>query len=151
MSTTKNSLFIKASAERIYRALTTPEALEIWQAPDSMKGKIHNFDLRVGGGYEMSLYYTGPGNDSKGKTNSNEDRFIAKFKELSPDKIIEIINFNSDDPKFAGEMIMEISLDEQDGGTEVTFLFKNIPPGIKPEDNEAGTRSSLNKLAGYLT
>ena len=29
---------------------------------------------------------------------------------------------------------------EEEGGTKVTILFKYIPPGIRPEDNDAGTR-----------
>jgi hypothetical protein len=29
------------------------------------------------------------------------------------------------------------------------MLFEDIPPGIRPEDNEAGTRASLEKLARY--
>lgn len=33
---------------------------------------------------------------------------------------------------------------------EVTILFENIPPGIRPEDNDAGARSSLKKLARYV-
>jgi uncharacterized protein YndB with AHSA1/START domain len=28
--------------------------------------------------------------------------------------------------------------------------FENIPPGIRPEDNDAGTQLSLEKLARYL-
>jgi uncharacterized protein YndB with AHSA1/START domain len=36
------------------------------------------------------------------------------------------------------------------GGTEVTMRFEHIPPGIRPEDNDAGTRSSLEKLARYV-
>jgi hypothetical protein len=47
-------------------------------------------------------------------------------------------------------MIMETLLNATDTGTVVTFTFKNIPIGIKPEDNEVGTLSSLNKLADYL-
>jgi len=39
---------------------------------------------------------------------------------------------------------------EHEDGTEVTMLFEDIPPGIRPEDNEAGTRSSLEKLARYV-
>ncbi|KAB2831959.1 MAG: ATPase, partial [Caedimonadaceae bacterium] len=36
------------------------------------------------------------------------------------------------------------------GGTTVSILFKNIPSGIRPEDNEAGTRATLDKLALYV-
>ena len=34
--------------------------------------------------------------------------------------------------------------------TTVSIVFKDIPPGIRPEDNEAGTRSTLEKLARYV-
>ena len=45
---------------------------------------------------------------------------------------------------------MTVTLAEKDGGTEVTLLFEGIPSGIRPEDNEAGTQSSLEKLARYV-
>jgi len=32
-------------------------------------------------------------------------------------------------------------------GTEVTLVFKNLPPGLRAEDNEAGSRLSLEQLA----
>ena len=48
--TTQNSKDIKASAQIIYDAFTNPKALEIWQAPGDMTGKVHEFDLREGGG-----------------------------------------------------------------------------------------------------
>ncbi|CAN5731653.1 hypothetical protein BH10BAC3_BH10BAC3_05900 [soil metagenome] len=57
MSTTQNSRIIHASPGKLYNALTDPAALEIWLAPGDMKGKIHWFDLREGGGYQMSLFY----------------------------------------------------------------------------------------------
>jgi len=33
------------------------------------------------------------------------------------------------------------------GGTEVTFLCTNLPPGLWPDDNQAGSRLSLEQLA----
>ena len=45
---------------------------------------------------------------------------------------------------------MKVTLKEDRGGTLVTIQFSNIPPGIRPEDNEEGTRSSLEKLALYI-
>ncbi|HEY9246604.1 MAG TPA: SRPBCC domain-containing protein, partial [Candidatus Methanoperedens sp.] len=71
--------------------------------------------------------------------------------ELTPfRRIVQAIIFDSDDPAFSGEMIMEVTLEAEDGGTKVTILFKNIPSGIRPEDNGAGTRSALEKLARYV-
>ncbi|MHB9056750.1 MAG: SRPBCC family protein [Paludibacteraceae bacterium] len=62
-------------------------------------------------------------------------------------KIVEIIKFDFSNPDFGGEMIMEITLQPIEIGTRVTFLFKGIPIGIRPEDNEAGTILSLEKSA----
>ena len=61
-----------------------------------------------------------------------------------------MITFDSTDPAFSGEMIMEVTFEAKDQGTKVTILFRNIPPGIRPEDNEAGTQSTLEKLARYV-
>lgn len=45
---------------------------------------------------------------------------------------------------------MEVTFEAKNIGTRVTIWFKNIPSGIRPEDNEAGTMSSLEKLAHYV-
>jgi uncharacterized protein YndB with AHSA1/START domain len=149
--TTQTSRVIKASPEDIYNAFISPAALETWQAPGDMTAKVHNFDLRVGGGYEMSLFYPDNEKEMKGKTTEKEDKFTARFVELIPNrKIVAAIKFDTADPGFAEEMIMEVTFNPVDNGTEVIYLFKNIPKGIKPQDNEAGTKSSLEKLAKYV-
>ncbi len=149
--TTQNSKIIKATAETLYQAFTNPQALEAWQVPGDMVGKVHSFDLREGGGYKMSLFYPETEKEMRGKTSEKEDKFTARFVELTPSKkIIEAINFDTADPNFSEEMIIEVTFEPTDNGTKVSFLFKNIPKGIKPEDNEAGTLSSLEKLAHYV-
>ena len=45
---------------------------------------------------------------------------------------------------------MEVTLDAEANGTTVTIVFTNLPAGVRPEDNEAGTQSSLEKLARYV-
>ena len=99
----------------------------------------------------MSLFYPPSEKGSRGKTTNKEDRFKARFLELIPaKKIIQAITFDSNDPVFAEEMIMEVTFEVEKDGTKVTILFTNIPPAIRPEDNEAGTASSLEKLARYV-
>jgi uncharacterized protein YndB with AHSA1/START domain len=56
-NTTQNSKYIKATQEVLYKACTNPKALTVWLAPGNMYGKVHNFELKVEGGYEMSLFY----------------------------------------------------------------------------------------------
>lgn len=149
--TTQNSRIIKASPDVLYRAFTNPQSIAIWLAPGEMKGKVHSFDLRVGGGYEMSLLYPETDQESRGKTSQKEDKFTARFVELSPpSRIVQAITFDSTDPSFAGEMIMDVRFDAEGSGTKVTITFTDIPAGIRPEDNEAGTGSTLKKLARYV-
>jgi hypothetical protein len=47
-------------------------------------------------------------------------------------------------------MRITFSLVDIDGGTEVLVLCEDIPKGVRPEDNEMGCRSSLQKLAALL-
>lgn len=151
-NSTLNSQVIRASKEQLYDAFTQPEALLKWQAPGDMKTKIHSFDLRVGGGYDMSLYYPNSAKDVKGKTNDNEDRFNVRFVELvKSEKIVETISFDTANPEFKGEMKMVVTLESKAEGVLVTIEFSDIPRGIKPEDNEAGTESSLEKLSEYVS
>ena len=145
---TRTSAIIKAPPEVLYGAFVDPASLETWMSPGEMTGKVHEFDARVGGGYRMSLFYPESEQLSRGKTAEREDRFRARFVELTPPtRIVQAISFDSVDPAFAGEMIMVVTFEESEGWTEVTIVFEGIPPGIRPEDNDAGTRSSLEKLA----
>lgn len=150
-ASTRTSRVIKAPCEALYRAFTDPAALAAWLSPGEMTGKIHEFDARVGGGYRMSLFYPSSERVYRGKTSEREDRFTARFMELTPPtRIVQAITFDSLDPAFSGEMTMVVTFEGRDGGTEVTIFFEHIPSGIRPEDNDAGTRSSLEKLARYI-
>lgn len=150
VSSTRTSRLVKAPIEAVYRAFTEPAALEAWMCPGGMTAKVHEFDGRVGGGYRMSLFYPQP--TSSGKTSEREDRYTARYIELTPPtKVVQAITFESENPAFSGEMKMEVTLEEKGHeATEVTVAFDDIPPGIRPEDNDAGTRSSLDKLSRYL-
>ena len=128
-----------------------PAALLAWLPPGEMTGKIHDFDARVGGGYRMSLFYPPTERVFRGKTSAREDMLTVRFVELTPPRrIVETVNFHTIDPAFLGEMTIEVTLEAVHGGTEVTFLCKNLPPGLRPEDNEAGSRLSLEQLARYV-
>lgn len=148
---TENSKLIEASAEAIYNAFTDPKSLEVWMSPAGMTGKVHDFNLEVDGGYEMSLFYPESEKEFKGKTSEKEDRYKSRYIELVPNKkIVQAINFDSEDPAFAGEMIMEVNFEPIGIRTKVTFLFRDIPAGIKTSDNELGTISTLEKLARFV-
>jgi uncharacterized protein YndB with AHSA1/START domain len=121
-ASTRTSRVIKAPREALYRAFTDPAALAVWLSPGEMTGKVHEFDARVGGGCRMSLFYPASEQGHRGKTSEREDRFTARFVELTPPtRIVQAITFDTVDPAFAGEMTMVVTFVEKDGGTDFTF------------------------------
>ena len=145
---TRTSRIIKARPEELYEAFMDPAALVAWLPPADMTGEIHEFDARVGGGYRMSLFYPADEGSFRGKTSDSEDVVNVRFVELAPPRrIVEAVNFDTTDPAFVGEMTIVVTFEEASRGTEVTILCTNLPPGLRAEDNEAGSRLSLEQLA----
>ena len=96
----------------------------------------------------MSLFYPPKERSLRGKTSDREDMVDVRFVELAPPRrIVEAVNFVTADPAFFGEMTIVVTFEEVSGGTEVTFSCTNLPPGLRAEDNEAGSRLSLEQLA----
>lgn len=153
-ASTRVSRVIKAPRKAVYQAFLDADALASWLPPGTMTGHVHTFEPREGGEIRMSLTYQNlddsPGGKG-GKTSGDTDTFQGKFVELVPDeKIVWVTEFESDEPEFAGEMRITWSLADADGGTEVTVLFEDIPKGVRLEDNETGSRETLEKLAAFL-
>lgn len=127
------SRLVKAPPEAVYRACTDLGTIARWRVPDGMTGKVDSVD---GATYRMSLTYP----------DGRADRFEATFVERVPnERIVERIRFDAKDR--AGEMVMTTSLRAVEGGTEVSIDYENLPRGIRPEDNDEGTRQALAKLA----
>lgn len=148
---TRVSKVIEAPRASIYRACLDPEALASWRVPDNMEGHVHAFDAREGGAFRMSLTYDDPAQSAAGKTSAGTDTFQSRFVELIPnERIVEVVEFESPNPEFAGEMRVTTTLVDAGGGTEVTLLFEGIPTGISPEDNRVGTEEALRKLAALI-
>ncbi|MDB4947623.1 MAG: ATPase [Gemmatimonadetes bacterium] len=145
---TRTSRIIKATPGELYGAFMDPAALVEWLPPAEMTGEMHEFDGRVGGGYRMSLFYPPTERVFRGKFAEREDRVVVRFVELEPPRrIVQAVTFDTPDPAFAGEMTMVMTFDEVAGGTEVAIECTNLPPGLRPEDNDAGSRLSLEQLA----
>jgi uncharacterized protein YndB with AHSA1/START domain len=144
----RTSRIIRAFPKELYEAFINPDALIAWLPPAEMTGVIHEFDAQVGGGYRMSLFYPPDERIFRGKTSDKEDMVNVRFVELAPPhRIVEAISFVTTDPTFFGEMTMTATFEEVSGGTEVTLVFKNLPPGLRVEDNDTGAQLSLEQLA----
>src|SRR6266542_3372276 len=143
--TTRVSRIIKAPRKKIYQAFLDPQAVASWLAPDTMRSQVHTFDPREGGQFRISLMYRNPADSDRGKTAGNIDTYHGRFVKLVPDEeIVEAIEFETNEPGFTGEMTMTVKLADVDGGTQVTLLYENVPPAIRPADNEEGSRQSLD-------
>ena len=148
---TRVSQMIKAPRETVYRAFLEPSAVAAWLPPNGMTGQVDIFEPHDGGKFRMSLTYLDRLNSLRGKTSDDTDTFEGRFVQLLPkEKIVWSVEFESERPDFAGEMIITWSLTDAAGGTEVTALCEDIPEGIRLEDNETGSRSSLQKLAAFV-
>lgn len=144
------SRVVRASPETIYRAFIDPEALVSWLPPAGMTGQINTFEPRVGGAYRMTLTYDQPSHLAPGKASENTDIVEGRFVELIlNERIVQLAEFESDDPSFAGTMTMTWSLAPVVQGTVVTIVCENVPEGIRKEDHDAGLRSTLENLAAY--
>jgi len=117
-----------------------------------MRAQAHVFEPRVGGRIRMSLTYEEPAAGHKGKSSEDTDTFAGRFEELVPGRrVVHLVEFESDDPRMAGTMRVAWDLAPADErGTDVTCTCEGIPPGISLEDNEAGTVSTLEKLAALF-
>jgi len=144
---TRTSRIIRARRDVLFQAFLDPVALCEWLPPGELRATMHAFDARVGGGYEMSLHYPASG-PARGKTAPHEDRVRVRFVEIvPPGRLVESVQFVGDDAQFAGEMTLIATFEPVTGGTDVTLLCKNLPPGLRPQDNEEGARQSLAQLA----
>lgn len=148
---TRNAILVEAQPYTVYRALVEPELVEQWLAPGDMTAQVHAFEAREGGEILISLHYP-EGSGEAGKSGDGADVYRARFVELVPQqKVVQVIEFESDDEAFSGEMRMTVSLDETKSGTHVTVAFDNIPEGISLADNRLGTELSLQKLSALVS
>lgn len=148
--TDSTSRVIHAHPERVFAALVDPDALVVWLPPTGMTGRFERFDARPGGSYRLVLTYEDPSSGS-GKGTPGSDIVEARFVEVVPNlRVVQAVDFVSDDPAFAGTMTMTWELSANNGGTRVEIRADDVPAGISPEDHAAGLASSLANLATFL-
>ena len=141
---------VQASPLGVYEALTRQDAVAAWLPPAGARGEIFAFEPRIGGAFRMTLHFTQDA-AGKGKTSENSDTIKARFLALEPSRLVRwSVDFDSDDPDFAGTMIMSWILEAVNDGTQVAVVAEDVPPGITAADHQTGLRSSLDQLAKYV-
>lgn len=144
------SRVIAAPPDSVYAALVDPDALVTWLPPEGMSGKFERFDARPGGSYRLVLTYT-DASTSRGKASASSDIIDARFVDLVPGvRVVQAVDFVSDDATNAGTMTVTWELAALDTGTRVDIRAEDVPAGISAEDHAVGLASSLANLAAYL-
>ncbi|MGM1065444.1 SRPBCC family protein [Saccharothrix sp. Mg75] len=148
--TDTGSRVIAAPPERVYAALVDRDALAAWLPPTGMSGGFDRFDARPGGSYRLVLTYA-DASGSPGKATADSDVVEARFVDLVPGRrVVQAVDFVSDDPAFAGTMTMTWEVTAVGTGTRVDVRADDVPDGISAEDHAAGIASSLANLAAHL-
>lgn len=149
--TTRVSRHVRAPRGAVWRALVDPEALARWLPPPGLRGILHAFEPRVGGIVRMSLVYADPSAGPGGKSSADTDTFHGRIVGLVPMRRLALrTEFESEQPGMAGAMVVAFELDDAAEGTLVTCVCEGVPEGILLEDNETGSRLSLDNLAALV-
>lgn len=149
MQTTRVTRQIKAPRADVYRALLDAEAIARWKVPDGMTCHVHAFEARQGGSFRISLTYDAP--TGRGKTTAHVDTYHGHFIELVPDeKVVEVDEFETEDPGLRGPMTITVTLADENGGTRLVAIHEGLPDDVRPADNEMGWRMALEKLAALV-
>ncbi len=145
--TDRASLIVDATPERVFAAFVDQEALLRWLPPKGATGRFEHFDLRPGGSYRLVLTFAQAG----GKTTADSDVVDVRIVEVVPGaRLVQAVDFASEDPAFAGTMLMTWQVSPDPGGARVEIRAEQVPDGISDEDHATGLRSSLQNLVDHL-
>lgn len=148
--TDRASPAIAAPVVRVFDALVDRDALLAWLPPDGMTARFERFDPRPGGSYRLVLTYADPA-EARGKSSADSDIVETRYVDIVPNvRVVQAVEFVSDDPEFAGTMTMTWTVAAVVGGTRVDITADDVPDGISAEDHATGLTSSLENLTNYV-
>ncbi len=140
---------MQASPEVVFAALVDVDARTAWLPPAGMSARFEWFDPRPGGGYRLVLAYDDPA--APGKSGANTDVVEVRFTVVErPCRLVEEVDFVSDDPEFLGTMTMTWALEAVEAGTLVTITATEVPDGISSTVHVEAFASTLSNLNAYV-
>src|SRR5690606_29367860 len=133
--TDRASRLVDAPASRVFAAFVDREDLLAWLPPGGMSARFEHFDPRPGGSYRLVLTYLDP-TSAPGKSSADSDVVEVRYVEIVPgDRVVQAVDFVSDDPELAGTMTMTWAVRPADGGSLVEIVAEGVPDGISAEDH----------------
>lgn len=128
---------LKAPAERVYRAFTTPDAFAKWLPPHGFTCTVHHLEARVGGTFRMSF---------TNFTTQSSHSFGGEYLELVPNALLRYTD-QFDDPNLPGVLQVTVTLTPVLCGTDLDIVQEGIPDAIPVEMCYLGWQESLAQLA----
>jgi uncharacterized protein YndB with AHSA1/START domain len=129
---------IRASAERLFEAWTTPEQLSVWWGPAGVECIGAEVDLRVGGSYLIE--------------NRMADGSVLRIAGIF--EVVErphrLVYTWSVEPGHGERERVTVRFEPRDGATEVIVFHERIPDDATRAGHEHGWVGCLEGLAAYL-
>ena len=123
--------------EKVYRAFLEADALAKWLPPNGYACTVHHLEPHVGGTFKMSF---------RNFTTGNGHSFGGKYVELVPNERLRYTD-KFDDPNFAGDIRVTVTLKKVSVGTEIDITQEGLPDIIPVEACYLGWQDSLRNLA----
>lgn len=137
---------LPASIEKVFNAWVDPSAMMEWYSPENMTTSHATTDLRVGGGYSVTMRY-------KDETPSSDVTARGIYKEIQkPNKLRFTWQWEGQEDQT--EVIVRLR-EISDKQTELIlthagFEDKIYEKGFTPADHKGGWISAFNKLEVFL-
>jgi glutathione S-transferase len=134
------SRFIRAPRERVFEAFVTEAGARAWMCPRGLTLPEVRLDVRVGGRYRLTM-----------RARDGETYIVGgTYREIvPPERLVYTWQWEGGDLPNV-ETLIQITLTERDGGTEVRMLHTGFPDTRMRDSHQGGWNSSLNRLVDAL-
>jgi uncharacterized protein YndB with AHSA1/START domain len=140
----------KASPERVFDAFTDPEQLTQWWWPEGFSCPAAEVDFRVGGKYKLGMQWP----DAIPTSNQFAHHMGGEYFEIDrPRRLLMSGRAINDEQGELFATLIEVTLNERDGGTALTMrqsYFEPMPPPQALGGAEQGWNEQLDKLERLL-
>ena len=141
---------LKAEPERVFDAFTDPDQLTKWWWPNGFSCPAAEVDLRVGGTYRLAMEWP----DFIPTGDQFSHHMGGEFLEIDrPHRLVMSGRAINDEQGELFATLIEVTLEERDGGTALTVrqsYFEPLPPPDAMAGAEQGWSQQLDKLERLL-
>ena len=130
---------LKATPEKVWRALTQPEALKQWMGPaDDFKCPVAETDLKVGGRYHIGMQ----------SPDDEMHNVSGVYREVVPNqKLVYTWAWKSTPER---ESLVTIALRAENGGTELTLQHEQFFDSEARDRHNQGWQGCLARLENFV-